>query len=68
VVPPDIREHFFDKFSTSGKLGGTGLGTFSARLIAQTQHGDIAMQTSDTDNTTTVTVTLPFALHDGLPE
>lgn len=58
AVPKEIRDSFFDKFSTSGKQGGTGLGTFSARLIARTQRGDIAMEASDKDNTTTISVTL----------
>lgn len=62
AVPRDVRAHFFDKFSTSGKLHGNGLGTFSAQLIARTQGGDIAMETSDPDNTTTLTVTLPYGL------
>jgi two-component system, sensor histidine kinase and response regulator len=59
VVPKEVRALFFEKFSTAGKQGGTGLGTFSARLIAQTQGGDIAMQTSDDKHCTTVTVSLP---------
>jgi two-component system sensor histidine kinase/response regulator len=63
VVPADIRSIFFDKFSTSGKQGGTGLGTFSAQLIAKTQNGDISMATSDEAHTTTITVNLPYALH-----
>lgn len=62
VVPQEIRPLFFDKFSTSGKAHGNGLGTFSARLIARTQGGDIAMETSDQENTTTLTVTLPYGL------
>lgn len=63
VVPADIRNTFFDKFSTSGKPGGTGLGTFSAQLIATTQQGSIAMATSDAQGNTTITVHLPYALH-----
>lgn len=59
VVPKDIRARFFDKFSTSGKQGGTGLGAFSAQLIARTQGGEITMATSDESNTTTISVTLP---------
>ncbi|MRV70271.1 response regulator [Duganella sp. FT92W] len=59
VVPPAIRERFFEKFVTSGKPGGTGLGTYSARLLAEAQGGAIAMQTSDADQATTVTVALP---------
>jgi hypothetical protein len=59
AVAAEIRERFFDKFVTAGKQGGTGLGTFSARLIAETQQGKIAMTASDELNSTTVTVTLP---------
>lgn len=68
VVPLEVRETFFDKFTTSGKPGGTGLGTFSARLIATTQLGDIAMRTSDDQQTTTISVHLPYALHAEISE
>lgn len=59
VVPPAIRESFFEKFVTSGKEKGTGLGTYSARLLARAQNGDISLKVSDADNLTTVTVMLP---------
>ena len=59
VVPESIRATFFEKFATAGKAGGTGLGTYSARLLAQAQNGQIGMETSDTEGATTVTVTLP---------
>lgn len=59
-VPPPVRDTFFDKYSTHGKTGGTGLGTYSARLIARVHGGDITYTTSDTDGTS-VTVTLPTA-------
>jgi hypothetical protein len=68
VVPLEIRETFFDKFTTSGKSGGTGLGTFSARLIAKTQLGDMAMRTSDDEQTTTLSVNLPYARHAEISE
>ncbi|MEI8156124.1 MAG: response regulator [Burkholderiales bacterium] len=68
AVPLDIRSTFFDKFSTSGKQGGTGLGTFSAQLIAKTQNGGIAMSTSDEKQTTTITVQMPYALHAELSD
>ncbi len=45
-VPEAIRERFFDKFVTSGKREGTGLGTYSAMLIARTQKGSLALDTS----------------------
>ena len=57
-VPLEIRETFFDKYSTSGKTGGTGLGTYSARLIAGTLGGTIRLETSD-EAGTTITLVLP---------
>ncbi|TXT38421.1 MAG: cheY-7 [Comamonadaceae bacterium] len=59
VVPHELRERFFDKFSTSGKAGGSGIGTYSAQLLARAQHGSIRMATFDADNRTAITVTLP---------
>jgi len=52
AVPENIRNTFFNKYSTSGKPKGTGLGTYSAKLIAETQGGQIALDTSKTDGTT----------------
>jgi two-component system sensor histidine kinase/response regulator len=59
AAPAAIREHFFDKFVTQGKQGGTGLGTYSAKLLATAQNGSIELDVSDADNTTTVIVALP---------
>jgi len=59
AVPEETRNCFFDKFATSGKKGGSGIGTYSARVLARAQQGDIEMATSDRDNTTGITVTLP---------
>lgn len=63
VVPNDIRDTFFDKFVTQGKAAGSGLGTYSARMLAMAQHGTINMQTDDADNLTTLTVWLPRHAH-----
>ncbi|MBF0142976.1 MAG: PAS domain-containing sensor histidine kinase [Magnetococcales bacterium] len=60
AVPEAIRDRFFEKYTTMGKPFGTGLGTYSARLMAETQGGGITMVTSETEGTT-VTVTLPAA-------
>ncbi|QJB55611.1 PAS domain S-box protein [Pseudodesulfovibrio sp. zrk46] len=57
-VPMDMREIFFEKYTSSRNGGGTGLGTYSARLIARTHGGDITVDTSVPDETS-VTVTLP---------
>jgi two-component system sensor histidine kinase/response regulator len=59
VVPEELRERFFSKFSTSGKQGGSGIGTYSALMLAKAQHGNISMTTNDDDNATALTVTLP---------
>ena len=58
MVPEEIRETFFEKFSTFGKSAGTGLGTYSAKLIAETLHGKISMITS-AEAGTTITIQLP---------
>jgi len=58
VIPEEIRGRFFDKFCTCGKRGGTGLGTYIARLITQTLGGKIGFETSE-ESGTTLTVTFP---------
>jgi PAS domain S-box-containing protein len=58
VVPEAIRGRFFDKYSTMGKSCGTGLGTYSAQLIAKAHGGHVELNTSEADGTT-VTVVLP---------
>ena len=45
-VPEAIRDSFFSKYVTAGKIGGTGLGTYSAKLVAEVHGGSIAMQPS----------------------
>ena len=57
-IPERIRERFFEKYATAGKQGGTGLGAYSARLIARSLGGTIRCETSD-ETGTTITVTLP---------
>ena len=57
AVPKDIRDRFFEKYVTSGKENGTGLGTYSSRLMAETQGGSIQIDTSE-ENGTTVSVML----------
>jgi two-component system sensor histidine kinase/response regulator len=59
AVPAAIRERFFEKYVTAGKQGGTGLGTYSAKLLSEAQKGDISLAVDDSSNTTSITVTLP---------
>lgn len=51
-VPAGIRERFFDKYVTSGKSHGTGLGTYSVRMMTDIQNGSVDLQTSDSEGTT----------------
>lgn len=59
VVPEPIRERFFHKYVTHGKNSGTGLGTYSAKLMADAMHYDIQMQTSDERNETVISIKIP---------
>lgn len=59
VVPTEIRDRFFEKYVTQGKSKGTGIGTYSARMMVTAMGGDVAMRTSDLDNETVLTVHLP---------
>lgn len=54
VVPVEVRDTFFDIYVTSGKETGTGLGTYSAKLIAETQNGRISMTTSEEEGTSVI--------------
>lgn len=58
AVPKDIQNHFFEKYVTSGKQGGTGLGTYSAKLMAEVQGGSIGFASSE-ETGTEVWVELP---------
>ncbi len=60
LVPPEIHHEFFEKFVTLGKKRGTGLGTYSAKLIAQVHGGRIHMASADGVGTI-ITVELPRA-------
>ncbi|WP_316898443.1 PAS domain S-box protein [Pseudodesulfovibrio indicus] len=57
-VPSSVRDTFFDKYSTSSTARGSGLGTYSARLIARTLGGDINVETWKPGETSVI-ITLP---------
>jgi PAS domain S-box-containing protein len=54
AVPEAMRKRFFRKYATTGKSAGLGLGTYSARLMARVQGGDLALETSEESGTTLV--------------
>lgn len=64
VVPESIRNRFFDKYVTAGKSHGTGLGTYSAQLIAKAHGGHIEFSSSMPKGTT-VAVILPHPRTQG---
>ncbi len=57
-VPAEMRPVFFDRYTTSGKKNGTGLGTYMAAIITKTHNGTIGFTSSDEEGTI-VTVQLP---------
>ncbi len=59
VIPEQIRESFFEKYVTVGKIGGTGFGTYFARLIVETMGGTIQFTTSEEEGTT-IFATIPL--------
>ncbi len=56
-VPEVVRARFFSKYATYGKRGGTGLGAYSARLMARVQHGELQMESAA--GRTALTLRLP---------
>jgi len=59
-VPKDVRLCFFERYATSGKTAGTGLGTYIARLAVLALGGEISFRSSAEEGTTLL-VTLPGA-------
>lgn len=58
VIPVEIRGRFFDKGVTAGKKGGSGLGAYTARLVAETLGASIRVDTCD-EAGTSVTIDFP---------
>lgn len=59
-VPAEQKNQFFAKYSTSGKRGGSGLGTYSAHLLTRVQGGTLSMA-STSEAGTTLTLALAGA-------
>ncbi|WP_285907402.1 PAS domain S-box protein [Pseudodesulfovibrio pelocollis] len=58
AIPEAIRDSFFEKYVTSDKIHGTGLGTYTAKLVTTALGGTIDFTTSEEEGTT-MTVRLP---------
>lgn len=59
TVHPQIRDCFFDKFSSYGKPNAIGIGTYSVWLSTQLHEGVIDFVTSENENKTTISIHLP---------
>jgi len=60
VIPTAMRARLFEKYSSSNHRAGTGLGTYSAKLMTLVQHGEISFDIID-ERQTQFTVKLPAA-------
>lgn len=58
LVPPEVRDRFFQKYATHGKPEGSGLGAYSARLMARVQRGSLRMTSGE--GGTTLSLRLPL--------
>ncbi len=59
VVPRAIRESFFQKYVTYGKNRGTGLGTYSAKMMSDAMGYGLYMDTWENEDMTEVRVEIP---------
>jgi PAS domain S-box-containing protein len=67
VIPAEIRGSFFERYATSGKPRGTGLGTYIAKQVIEVHRGRISFETSEEEGTTLI-VELPRVPAKGLTE
>jgi len=51
AIPENIQKRFGQKYSTASQQGGTGLGVYSARLIANAMHGRFNWSSSSESGT-----------------
>lgn len=58
AVPAEIMDNFFGKYVTAGKKDGSGLGTYSAKLMVESQNGVIEFESSE-EQGTTLMIALP---------
>lgn len=51
-VPPALRDRLFQKYATAGKISGTGLGLYSARLLAGALNCGLEADLTEAGHTT----------------
>ena len=59
TIPEDVRYTFFEKYASSGKKSGVGLGTYIVQLVVKAHDGEITMNSSD-DEGTEISIILPY--------
>ena len=59
TVSEDILATFFEKYASSRKKGGVGLGTYMADLVVKAHNGHISLDSSE-EKGTQVSMLLPF--------
>lgn len=60
AVPLEVRADFFEKYKTHGKKSGTGIGTYSSKLIADTMGFSLKMNTSDEEDMTVIEIGIVY--------
>jgi signal transduction histidine kinase len=60
-LPPDFREHAFDRFSRAGgtRADGRGLGLAIVQAIVRAHGGEVTIADAPTSTGTVVTVRIP---------
>ena len=59
TIPDDVRYTFFEKYASSGKKSGLGLGTYIVKLIVKAHDGKTTFRSSDTEGTD-ISILLPY--------
>ena len=60
TIPEDVRDTFFEKYASSGKKGGVGLGTYIVHLVVKAHDGEITFNSSDNEGTD-ISIILPYS-------
>ncbi|MBF0543839.1 MAG: hybrid sensor histidine kinase/response regulator [Candidatus Riflebacteria bacterium] len=65
VIPPQIQGRFFQRYVTFGKEHGTGLGAYSANLMAKTLGGTLSFTSNEVDGTSLIFSMVKLASETG---